>query len=83
MLGHSIGPATSSIGEWVALPIIRDAGGKQIGDSIHQQYLYPVASRLLERCDAVLRVPGESTGADQDVRLAEERGLPVNSTALS
>ena len=45
------------IGEWVALPIIRDAGGKQIGDSIHQQFLYPVASRLLERCDAVLRVP--------------------------
>ena len=65
------------IGEWVALPIIREAGGKQIGDSIHQQFLYPVASRLLERCDAVLRVPGESTGADQDVRLAQERGLPV------
>jgi hypothetical protein len=65
------------IGEWVALPIIREAGGKQIGDSVHQQFLYPVASRLLERCDAVLRVPGESTGADQDVRLAQERGLPV------
>jgi hypothetical protein len=65
------------IGEWVALPIIRDAGGKQVGDAIHQQYLYPVASRLLERCDAVLRVPGESTGADQDVRLAQERGLPI------
>jgi hypothetical protein len=32
---------------------------------------------LLERCDAVLRVPGESTGADQDVRIARERGLPV------
>jgi len=65
------------IGEWVALPIIREAGGKHISDSIHQQFLYPVASRLLERCDAVLRVPGESTGADQDVRLARERGLPV------
>src|SRR5215475_2255601 len=33
------------IGEWVALPIIREAGGKQIGDAVHQQYLYPVASR--------------------------------------
>jgi hypothetical protein len=65
------------IGEWVALPIIREAGGKQIGDSIHQQFLYPVASRLLDRCDAVLRVPGDSTGADQDVRIARERGLPV------
>src|SRR5580704_986272 len=65
------------VGEWVALPIIREAGGNQISDSIHQQILYPVASRLLERCDAVLRVPGESTSADQDVRLAREHGLPV------
>jgi len=65
------------IGEWVALPIIRNAGGKEIGDAIHQQFLYPIAERLLQRCDAVLRIPGESTGADQDVRLARERGLPV------
>ena len=65
------------IGEWVALPIIRNAGGKEIGDAIHTQFLYPVAERLLQRCDAVLRVAGESSGADQDVRLARERGLPV------
>jgi len=25
----------------------------------------------------VLRLPGESAGADQDVRIARERGLPV------
>ena len=65
------------IGEWVALPLIREAGGKEIGDAVHQQLLYPVADRLLHRCDAVLRIPGESQGADQDVRLAQERGLPV------
>src|SRR5579883_143649 len=65
------------IGEWVALPLIREAGGKEIGDAIHQQLLYPVADRLLQRCDAVLRLPGESKGADTDVRLAQERGVPV------
>ena|ERR1700730_2590494 len=65
------------IGEWVALPIIRDAGSKRVGDPVYQQYLYPVASRLLERCDAVLRIPGESKGADQDVSIAQQRGLPV------
>ncbi len=65
------------IGEWVALPIIREAGGKEVGDAVHQQLLYPVADRLLRRCDAVLRIPGESKGADGDVRLATERGLPV------
>jgi len=65
------------IGEWVALPIIKQAGSGSLGDSIAQQYLYPVASRLLERCDAVLRIEGQSKGADEDVRLARQRGLPV------
>lgn len=27
--------------------------------------------------DAVLRLPGESTGADQDVAIAREHGLPI------
>jgi len=65
------------IGEWVALPIIREDGSVCVGDPIYQEYLYPVASRLLERCEAVLRIPGESKGADHDVAIARERGLPV------
>jgi hypothetical protein len=65
------------IGEWVALPLIRQAGSSSLGDEISEQYLYPVASRLLERCDAVLRIEGESKGADEDVRIARERGLRV------
>jgi hypothetical protein len=68
------------IGEWVALPIARQAGSQSVSDAIAEQYLYPVASRLLERCDAVLRVEGASKGADEDVRLARERGLPVYSS---
>ena len=65
------------IGEWVALPLIRQAGSLKLGDEISEQYLYPVASRLLERCDAVLRIEGKSKGADEDVRIARERGLQV------
>lgn len=65
------------IGEWVALPLIKQAGSLNLGDEISEQYLYPVASRLLERCDAVLRIGGESKGADEDVRIARERGLQV------
>ncbi len=65
------------IGEWVALPLMKQAGSARLGDAISQQYLYPVADRLLRRCDAVLRIPGASNGADQDVRLARQRGLPV------
>jgi|SRR5215831_4027176 len=65
------------IGEWVALPLAEQAGSTKAGDAISEQYLYPVAGRLLERCDAVLRIDGESKGADEDVRIARERGLPV------
>jgi hypothetical protein len=65
------------IGEWVALPVLRSAGAKGIDDPLAEQVLYPTAERLLAHCDAVLRLPGASTGADQDVKIAEERGLPV------
>ena len=64
------------IGEWVALPVLRSAGA-DVDDPLAEQVLYPAAARLLARCDAVLRLPGESTGADQDVAIARERGLPV------
>jgi hypothetical protein len=65
------------VGEWLALPIIHAAGGKTFGDAIFQQYQYPVAHRLIERCDAVLRIAGESKGADMDVARARELGLLV------
>jgi hypothetical protein len=65
------------IGEWVALPVMRGAGSTRVGDAVSEQVLYPTADRLLQHCDAVLRLPGASTGADNDVRIARERGLPV------
>ncbi|NQX35072.1 DUF4406 domain-containing protein [Herbiconiux sp. VKM Ac-2851] len=39
--------------------------------------MYEVARRLLQHCDGVLRLPGASQGADTDVAIARERGLPV------
>jgi hypothetical protein len=65
------------VGEWIALPIIHAAGGTLHGDAVLQQYQYPVAHRLIERCDAVLRIPGDSKGADMDVDRARELGLLV------
>jgi hypothetical protein len=65
------------IGEWLALPIIHAAGGREHGDSVFAAYQYPVAQRLLERCDALLRLPGASRGADLDVARARALGLPV------
>lgn len=65
------------IGEWVALPLLNLAGSQKPGDDIWNEIQYPVAHGLLEKCDAVLRIPGESKGADQDVKIAKERGLLI------
>jgi len=65
------------IGEWAALPLMRMAGSQVPGDAVWESIQYPVAHSLLEKCDAVFRIEGASKGADQDVRIAQERGLPV------
>src|SRR5688572_11526794 len=65
------------IGEWFATPLLRLAGSKAPGDAAYEEISYPIAHRLIERCDAVLRLPGESKGADEDVRRARARGVPV------
>jgi hypothetical protein len=69
------------IGEWVALPVLRSGGATGVADPLAEQVMYPTAERLLEHCDAVLRLPGESKGADQDVAIARRRGLPVYERA--
>ena len=65
------------IGEWAALPILRGAGGGAVGSPPYDAVMHPTAHRLLAKCDGVLRLAGDSAGADQDVRIARERGLPV------
>ena len=65
------------IGEWLALPLVREAGSKRPGDAVWDEILYPIANRVLTRCNGVLRLPGTSKGADEDVRLARELGLKV------
>ena len=65
------------IGEWVALPVLSSAGAAGPLDPFAEAVMYPTAERLLQHCDGVLRLPGESRGADQDVAIARERGLPV------
>jgi hypothetical protein len=65
------------IGEWVALPLLHLAGSKKPGDAAFEEIQYPVAHRLLMKCDAVLRLEGASKGADEDVRIAKEKGLLI------
>jgi hypothetical protein len=65
------------VGEWLALPVAKAAGSKEIGDPISEEYLYPVAHRLISRCDAILRMPGESRGADLDIEEGKKLGLTI------
>jgi hypothetical protein len=65
------------VGEWFALPLVAVAGSRQVGDAPFNEIFHPIAERLLERCDAVLRVGGASQGADLMVRLAEGRRLAI------
>lgn len=65
------------VGEWFALPLVALAGSQRVGDAAFEEIFHPIAERLLERCDAVLRVGGPSQGADLMVRIAAERGLRV------
>ena len=62
------------VGEWLAWPVIRQAGGSSHSSEQFSEYQYPVAHRLLEKCDAVLRIPGESRGADLEMGKAKDMG---------
>ena len=65
------------LGEWFALPLVHLAGSKEIGDEPFNEIFHPMAERLLEKCDAVLRVGGASQGADLMVEIARKRNLHV------
>jgi hypothetical protein len=65
------------LGEWLALPLAALAGSTKIGDEPFNEVFHPIAVRLLEKCDAVLRVGGPSVGADEMVRVGRSLGLKI------
>jgi hypothetical protein len=66
------------MGEWFALPLI-DAAVSAGADpsAVDAEVFHPVAERLLERCDACLRIGGASAGADRMVATARRLGKAV------
>ena len=51
-----------------------------LSDDAFNEIFHPIAVRLLEKCDAVLRVGGASAGADEMVRVGQSRGLKIYKT---
>jgi len=62
------------LGEWFALPMIEAAGSKETGDGIFNEIFHPIAVRLINHCDAVLRMGGASAGADEMVNTGLAKG---------
>jgi hypothetical protein len=62
------------VGEWAAWPVIKSAGGDSHASDQFKEFQYPVSHRLLEHCDAVLRIPGDSQGADLEMEKARQMG---------
>ena len=67
------------LGEWFALPLLKAAGSNKIGDLVFTEMFHPVAVKLLDHCDAVLRVGGVSQGADDMVNFGKAKGKLIFS----
>lgn len=65
------------MGEWFAFPLMEHAGAGLLGDSVFNEILQPIARRLIEKCDSVLRVGGPSDAADDMVELAWDLGKTI------
>ena len=64
------------LGEWFALPLIEEAELAGLEDA-YEELFHPIAERVLERCDACLRIGGPSEGADRMVATAIRLGKTV------
>jgi hypothetical protein len=60
----------------MALPLIVEAGG----DPAAYEIRGPISSALLQKCDACLRIEGESHGADHEAAWFSRNGLRVFSS---
>ena len=65
------------MGEWFALPLLKHAGSQKIGDAIFDQIFHPIARELIGKCDAVLRIGGASSGADDMVATGHRLGKKI------
>jgi hypothetical protein len=65
------------LGEWFALPLIEAAGSTTVGDAIFNDIFHPIAVKLIDHCDAVLRIGGASTGADEMVKTGQLKGKKI------
>jgi hypothetical protein len=65
------------MGEWFAFPLMEHAGAGRMGDSVFNEIIHPIARRLIEKCDAILRVGGSCDIADELLEIAWDLGKAI------
>lgn len=65
------------IGVNMALPVIAAAQGDGDAGDAYAEVMQPLSLALAERCDAILRLPGASAGADEELAHFTAAGKPV------
>ena len=65
------------IGHWFTDPLVALSGFDPFSEETVERVLDPLTERLMARCDAILRVGGESPAADAMVGMGQARGLRV------
>ena len=70
-----VGDEILKLGHWPVVPHLT-AFWHAITPKSWQEWL-DIDLAILNKCDALLRLPGESKGADAEVRKAQELGLKV------
>jgi hypothetical protein len=65
------------LGEWFALPLLKHAGFEEDRRRGVRRIFHPVARELIGKCDAVLRIGGRRTGADDMVATGRRLGKRI------
>ena len=71
--------AIGELGRYDAAIVPRPGAWNQFQSFTHADWL-AMGKVIVSRCDAILRIPGESTGADIETAHAAELGIPVFHT---
>jgi hypothetical protein len=57
--------------------LIEAAGSKKVGDVIFNEIFHPTSIKLIDHCDAVLRIGGVSADADEMVNTGKAKGKVI------
>lgn len=65
----------------VFINVRRDTPALEVGGALYEEWL-KFDFRVIDKCDAVFRLRGESAGADREVEYCHSLGKPVYTSTL-